>query len=49
MLCIAADISLETEFIRTRSIREWRKQVPELHKRPAVFLLNGSPGQLIPP
>ncbi len=49
MLCIAADISLETEFIKTRSIREWRKQVPQLHKRPAVFLLNGGPGQLITP
>ncbi len=38
-LCIAADISLPTEFIRTMSIAEWRKQVPLLDKRPAVFLL----------
>jgi 16S rRNA (cytidine1402-2'-O)-methyltransferase len=40
MLCVAADISLETEFIKTKAIREWRKEVPQLHKRPAVFLLN---------
>lgn len=38
-LCIAADISLPTEFIRTMSIAEWRKQIPLLDKRPAVFLL----------
>lgn len=38
-LCIAADISLPTEFIRTMSITEWRRQVPALDKRPAVFLI----------
>lgn len=39
LLCIAADITMETEFIRTRKIEEWKKKVPELHKRPVVFLL----------
>lgn len=38
-LCIAADLTAKTEFIRTCSIREWKKQVPDLHKRPAVFLM----------
>ena len=38
-LCIAADISLPTEFIRTMSVAEWRRQVPALEKRPAVFLI----------
>ena len=38
-LCIAADISLPTEFIRTMSVAEWRSQVPELEKRPAIFLI----------
>ncbi len=40
LLCLAADISLDTEFIRTKTIREWKKELPQLHKRPAVFLLN---------
>ena len=40
-LCIAADITLSTEFIQTRSVREWRKKKPVLHKRPAIFLLGG--------
>jgi 16S rRNA (cytidine1402-2'-O)-methyltransferase len=42
MLCVAADITAPTEFISTRSIREWQGNLPDLHKRPAVFLLNRS-------
>lgn len=38
MLGIGADISLETEFIKTQTIEQWRKKMPELHKRPAIFL-----------
>ncbi|MCL1942826.1 MAG: SAM-dependent methyltransferase [Candidatus Azobacteroides sp.] len=38
-LCIAADITLETEFIKTKSIGEWKKQLPDLNKRPCIFLL----------
>jgi 16S rRNA (cytidine1402-2'-O)-methyltransferase len=38
-LCIAADITLEYEFIKTMSIASWKKDVPDLHKRPAVFLI----------
>jgi 16S rRNA (cytidine1402-2'-O)-methyltransferase len=40
MFCIAADITAPTEFIRTRSIKAWKDAVPDLHKRPAVFLLS---------
>lgn len=38
-LCVAADITLETEYIKTKTIREWKKQLPELDKRPAIFIL----------
>jgi 16S rRNA (cytidine1402-2'-O)-methyltransferase len=38
-LCIAVDLTLETEWIRSMPVSEWKKQKPELHKRPAVFLL----------
>jgi 16S rRNA (cytidine1402-2'-O)-methyltransferase len=41
-LCIAADITLAGEEIRTMSVAEWRKQVPVLDKRPAVFLILAS-------
>jgi 16S rRNA (cytidine1402-2'-O)-methyltransferase len=38
-LCIAVDISLDTEFIKTRSVKEWRSQLPDLNKRPCVFII----------
>jgi 16S rRNA (cytidine1402-2'-O)-methyltransferase len=40
-LCIACDITLESEFILTRQISEWRKNKPDLNKRPAIFILQG--------
>ena len=39
-LCIACDISLATELISSKTIASWRKSpLPDLHKRPAIFLL----------
>ncbi len=40
-LCIAADISLETEFIKTRTIHYWKNNIPDLNKRPAIFIIQG--------
>jgi 16S rRNA (cytidine1402-2'-O)-methyltransferase len=39
LLCIAANITGENEFIATKSIQQWTKNVPDLHKIPAIFLL----------
>ena len=40
-LCIAADLTLTTEWIYTTTIGQWKKtQLPDLHKRPAIFLLH---------
>jgi len=39
LLCIATNISLESESIQTRSISAWKKQSPDFHKKPTVFLL----------
>ena len=39
-LCIACDISLATELISSKTIASWRKSpLPDLHKRPTIFLL----------
>ena len=38
-LCIAANITAPEEFIRTDSVANWKKKLPELHKQPAVFLI----------
>ncbi|MGQ8335105.1 SAM-dependent methyltransferase [Sunxiuqinia sp. A32] len=39
LLCIACDITLETEFIQTKPISAWKKKLPEVQKRPAIFIL----------
>ena len=38
-LCIACDLTAATEFVQAKTIAEWQKKVPELHKRPAIFLM----------
>jgi 16S rRNA (cytidine1402-2'-O)-methyltransferase len=38
-LCVAADLTLPTESVRTRSVAEWRRSKGAIGKRPAVFLL----------
>ena len=38
-LCIAADITLPSQFIRTDSIAGWRGHVPLIGKRPCVFII----------
>lgn len=38
-LCIAADITLDTEFIKTKTIKEWKSNIPDLNKRPCIFIL----------
>ena len=38
-LCIAVDITLETEFIKTKTVKEWKTQLPDISKRPCIFLI----------
>ena len=38
-LCVAADLTLESESVRTRTVAEWRRSGEAIGKRPAVFLL----------
>ncbi len=40
LLCIAANITGENEFIQTKTVQDWKKKgVPDLHKQPVIFLL----------
>ncbi|MDL2281557.1 SAM-dependent methyltransferase [Parabacteroides sp. OttesenSCG-928-G06] len=38
-LCIASNITCNDESIRTRSIKEWKGKLPDMHKKPTIFLL----------
>jgi len=41
-LCIAIDISLSTEWIKTKTVAQWKKTTVALHKRPAIFIIEKS-------
>lgn len=39
MLCVATDITLPTEDIRTLSIAEWKTHTPDIKDRPTIFVI----------
>ncbi len=39
-LCIAVDLTGKNEWIKTQLISDWEKKKPDIHKRPAIFLLH---------
>jgi 16S rRNA (cytidine1402-2'-O)-methyltransferase len=39
-LCVATDITLPTEYIKTLRIQEWKKTKVDLHNRPTIFVLH---------
>jgi len=41
LLCIASNISTSSEFIKTKEIIEWKNIIPDIHKKPTIFLLLG--------
>ncbi|MBO6045532.1 MAG: SAM-dependent methyltransferase [Bacteroidales bacterium] len=38
-ICVAANITMPDEFIRTKTVAEWKKENPIIGKRPCVFLM----------
>lgn len=39
MLCIAADITLDTEFILSKPVSYWKIHLPDIQKRPSIFMI----------
>lgn len=39
-LCVAADLTLPTEFIKTLRVQDWKKVKVDLHNRPAIFIIH---------
>ena len=39
LLCIAANITSDEQFIETHPVKYWRKNKPDLHKQPTIFLI----------
>lgn len=39
-ICVACDITLPTEYIKTLSVKAWKKNKVDLHKRPTLFIIH---------
>jgi 16S rRNA (cytidine1402-2'-O)-methyltransferase len=39
-VCVACDITLPTEFIKTQTVNQWKKNMVDLHKRPTIFIIH---------
>lgn len=40
LVCVACDLTLPTEYIKTQRITDWKKTKTDLHKRPAIFIIH---------
>lgn len=38
-ICIASDLTSPAQFLKTQTIQEWKNKIPDLNKKPTVFLL----------
>ncbi|MEP7111066.1 MAG: SAM-dependent methyltransferase [Ferruginibacter sp.] len=38
-ICIAAELTGINEWVKTKTVADWKKEKTDLHKRPAIFLL----------
>ena len=38
-ICIAADLTAPSEMVQTKTAQQWKSNLPQLHKRPVIFLL----------
>lgn len=39
LFCLASNLTAKDQFIKTLSIRDWKGSLPDLHKKPVVFLI----------
>ncbi len=40
LLCIATDITLNSEVIKTMTVNDWKNQTIDIHKRPTIFIIH---------
>ncbi|MFL0354451.1 SAM-dependent methyltransferase [Xanthomarina sp. GH4-25] len=40
LVCVACDITMSTEYIKTQTVNDWKKNSVDLHKRPTLFIIH---------
>ncbi|CAN0604201.1 unnamed protein product [Ectocarpus sp. 12 AP-2014] len=38
-VCVACDLTLPTEYIKTKSAKDWKHNKEDFHKRPSIFII----------
>jgi 16S rRNA (cytidine1402-2'-O)-methyltransferase len=38
-ICVAVDLTSASEMVQTKTAQQWKTAMPQLHKRPAIFLI----------
>ncbi|MCU7548410.1 SAM-dependent methyltransferase [Chitinophagaceae bacterium LB-8] len=38
-ICVAVDLTAPSEMVQTKTAQQWKSAIPQLHKRPAIFLM----------
>lgn len=38
LLCVASNLQTDSEWILTQKVSQWKSKIPDLHKKPTVFL-----------
>ena len=38
-ICVAVDLTAPSELVQTKTAQQWKTAMPQLHKRPAIFLM----------
>ncbi len=41
LFCIASELTAAAEYVKTKTVAEWRKEKTGFHKKPVIFLLQG--------
>lgn len=41
MLCVAVNLTLPEGYVITRTVGQWKAKVPDLNKKPAIFIMQG--------
>lgn len=41
-ICVAAEITGAGEYIKTKTVTDWKKEKTDLHKKPVIFLLHAA-------
>lgn len=42
-ICVAVDLTASTESVQTKTVQQWKIDMPQLHKRPCIFLILSEP------